>query len=365
MPNLASCSKFCFRGLAVPDPLKEGRRYFDAIAEISINWKIDLIIPMTEHSIGHLNKSRKLLPARTILACPECETIEKIIDKNGLYRLAEKLNVPIPRTQYIDIADDLSACIEKIKSYPVVVKPARSRIAIGDGFISSGVMYAENKASLENLYKNKEVLKYPSMIQEKIIGPGTGLFTLYDKNRHLALFSHRRIREKPPSGGVSVVSESVPLDKEMVAAADKLLSAVGWTGVAMVEFKRDLRDGKAKLMEINGRFWGTLQLAVVSGVDFPVLFLDYMQGKLPTETIAYYEVGRRLKWLFGAMDYFLIRLRNNDSALHLKPGEASKCRVFLDFIRIIEKNTSFDVFNQCDPGPFLQEAKTYIKDMIQ
>ena len=140
------------------------------------------------------------------------------------------------------------------------------------------MMYAENKAILENLYKTKEVLKYPSMIQEKIIGPGTGLFTLYDKNRHLALFSHKRIREKPPSGGVSVVSESVPLDNEMVDAADKLLSAVGWTGVAMVEFKRDVRDGKAKLMEINGRFWGTLQLAVASGVDFPVLLIEYLQA---------------------------------------------------------------------------------------
>ena len=160
------------------------------------------------------------------------------------------------------------------------------------------------------------------MIQEKIIGPGTGLFTLYDTNRHLALFSHRRIREKPPSGGVSVVSESVPLDKEMVAAADKLLSAVGWTGVAMVEFKRDLKDGKAKLMEINGRFWGTLQLAVSSGVDFPVLLLEYLQGKPPADPIANYEIGHKLKWFLGTLDHLIIRLKNRDIDLNLPPNSA-------------------------------------------
>ena len=59
------------------------------------------------------------------------------------------------------------------------------------------------------------------MIQEKINGPGTGIFTLFDKNRHLTLFSHQRLLEKPPSGGVSVISESVPLDAELVEAAPK------------------------------------------------------------------------------------------------------------------------------------------------
>ena len=208
-------------------------------------------------------------------------------------------------------------------------------------------------------------LRYPSMIQEKIIGPGTGLFTLYDKDRHLALFSHRRLREKPPSGGVSVLSESVPLDEEMVEAADRLLSAVGWTGVAMVEFKRDHRDGKAKLMEINGRFWGSLQLAIACGVDFPGLFLDYHQGKRPAETIRDYRVGHRLKWFLGTLDHLLIRLKHNRAALNLPPDAPSRIGALAEFLKIWGGDSSFDVFDQNDIGPFLFEARSYVRQAFE
>ena len=129
-PNLASSSRFCYQGLTVPDPLREGSRYVETIVDISKRWKIDVIIPMTEPTIEHLNKARNLLPMNTTLACPEAEIIEKILDKNRLYRLAEKINVPIPETLYIDTPDDLPACIEKISFYPVVIKPAKSRIPV-------------------------------------------------------------------------------------------------------------------------------------------------------------------------------------------------------------------------------------------
>ena len=186
--------------------------------------------------------------------------------------------MPIPNTVFLKNREDFENKRELIANFPVVVKPCMSRIPSKNGFLETGVMYAENPERLAELYRSKESLNYPSMIQEKIVGPGTGLFTLFHKDRHLALFSHKRLLEKPPSGGVSVVSESVPLDHEMVIAARKLLAAVGWQGVAMVEFKRDVRDGRAKLMEINGRFWGSLQLAIASGMDFPVLLLNYLQG---------------------------------------------------------------------------------------
>ena len=82
-----------------------------------------------------------------------------------------------------------------------------------------------------------------------------------------AVFAHRRLREKPPSGGVSVYRESVAPDPSLVARAAALLAGLGWRGVAMVEMKTDARTGTPYLMEVNGRFWGSLQLAVDAGVD--------------------------------------------------------------------------------------------------
>jgi predicted ATP-grasp superfamily ATP-dependent carboligase len=315
---------------------------------------------MTEQSIYLLNPARDRLPEGVVLACPLREKMQAISDKTALCRLAETLQVPIPKTLYLAGATDLPDALGEIDRYPMVVKPALSRTPERQGFLAGGVMYVSSRDELEKLYATSPILRYPSMIQEKIIGPGTGLFTLYDKDRHLALFSHRRLREKPPSGGVSVVSESAPLDEEMVDAAGRLLSAVGWTGVAMVEFKRDQRDGKAKLMEINGRFWGSLQLAIVCGVDFPALLLDYLQGEKPLAPVANYLVGHKLKWFFGTLDHLLIRLRSSRQGLNLPPDAPSKGRALAEFLSVWERNASFDVFDRDDIWPFLFEGRSYL-----
>lgn len=123
---------------------------------------------------------------------------------------------------------------------------------------------------------------------------------------------------------MSVVCESVPLDAEMIEASKKLLAAVDWQGVAMVEFKRDVRDGKAKLMEINGRFWGSLQLAIASGIDFPVLYLKWLlQGEQNESLKDNYKIGLQMKWLLGTLDHLLIRIKHNDNTLNLPqvPGQ--------------------------------------------
>ena len=363
--NLASASKYCQQGISIPDPLQSGSGYVEEICKFVSRQNIDVIIPMTEQSIYLLNPFRTSLPGSSVLACPEPEKVEAVADKVKLYRLAERLGVAIPQTIYLTNENDLSEVVNSIKSYPVVIKPALSRIATSSGFLAASVTYANSRQELEEQYATNRTLRYPSMIQEKIVGPGTGLFTLYGKDQHLALFSHRRLREKPPSGGVSVVSESVPLDKEMVEASDRLLASVAWEGVAMVEFKRDVRDARAKLIEINGRLWGSLQLAITCGIDFPALLIDYLEGKSLPGPIQRYRVGHRMKWILGTLDHLLICLKNNDPKLSLSCGGPSRFKAILDFMKIWGSNTSFDVFDREDLRPFMLEVKSYIQTLMR
>lgn len=362
--SLAASSRFCDREFFITDPLRDGADYVNDICDIVDRFNIDVVFPMTEQSIYRLNSGRDSLPEKTLLACPQHEVMQAVSDKSALFKLAENLQVVIPQTFYLMRVDDFSRVVKQIDNYPVVVKPALSRTPVKNGFLSGGVRYASTVQELEHLYCTDPVFQFPSLIQEKIVGPGTGLFTLYDKDRHLALFSHKRLREKPPSGGVSVVSESVPLDEEMVDFADRLLSAVGFTGVAMVEFKRDQRDGRAKLMEINGRFWGSLQLAVACGVDFPGLFLDYLQANAPVKPVKDYKTGHKLKWFFGTLDHLLIRLKYLDETLNLSPNAPSRFQAILEFLNIREQNTTFDVFDNKDLGPFWFETKSYFKKLF-
>ncbi|MBV5339636.1 MAG: ATP-grasp domain-containing protein [Deltaproteobacteria bacterium] len=362
--NISACSKFCKRNYQTPNPLKDGMNYSEKIAEIVTSEKIDIILPMTEQSIYQLNRVRDHLPKNVILACPCQEKMDAVSNKFRLFQLAQDLGVPIPETTFVSGIEDFLEKEPGIANFPAVVKPAFSKIADGDGLISAGVMYAADRNELRLLYETKTILRYPSLIQELIVGEGTGLFTLFDHDHHLVLFSHRRLLEKPPSGGVSVMSESIPLDPEMVKSAEKLLSEVGWKGVAMVEFKRDIRDGKAKLMEINGRFWGSLQLAVSSGVDFPALYLDYYFNNKPFCILDNYRIGHRLKWLLGIMDHLIIRIKHFDRLQRLLP-EFYTCRqVIMELFMAKNANTTLDVYDSEDRKPFISEIKFYIKNLI-
>lgn len=364
LESISSTSQFCRRAFRVPDPLNETGQYIDAVAKIISSEDIDIVFPVSEQSIFNLSAAREKLGEHVILACAPFEKMKTISNKYRLFQAAERLNVAVPKTIYVSGIDDFEFKRVQVTGFPVVVKPAFSKIRDGEHFLSAGVMYAFDHNQLSRLYEIEPVLRYPSLIQEFIAGEGTGLFTLFDRNRHLVLFSHRRLLEKPPTGGVSVLSESVPLDSEMVEFATRLLSDVEWSGVAMVEFKRDIRDGKVKLMEINGRFWGSLQLAVASGVDFPSLCLDFYLGNSPALEIGAFTVGHRLKWFIGILDHILIRMKTK-SELYKLSDPAPIRQVIMELLTLYENNTSSDVFDYTDLKPIASEIKTYIKNIIR
>jgi predicted ATP-grasp superfamily ATP-dependent carboligase len=363
--NISSSSRYCKKAYTTPDPLTESKKYSQAIEEIILLEKIDVIFPMTEQSIYCLNSSRDQMGDKIILACVSPEKMNAVSNKYSLFQLAEKLGIDTPETLYIWDVDDFQRQKKQVSSFPVVVKPAFSKIQEGEKILSTGVLYAATPNDLNSLYETKPVLRYPSLIQEMITGEGTGLFSLFDHDRHLALFSHRRILEKPPSGGVSVLCQSVSLDNAMVEASRMLLSEVQWTGIAMVEFKRDIRDGKAKLMEINGRFWGSLQLAVSSGMDFPALCLDYYLGKKPTSLLSDYTVGRKQKWFFGMLDHLIIRLKKKHSLQNLPPKTPALWQVAKDLFSFSDENCSSDVYDAADLLPAITESKVYIKTLLK
>jgi predicted ATP-grasp superfamily ATP-dependent carboligase len=362
--NIAAASRFCQKSYATSSAMGGARKFTEEIASIVAKEKIHAIFPITEQSILQLNKVRDQLPGNPVLACAVSEQMEAVSNKYSLFQMAQSIGVPIPETVFVEGFEDFVAKEPGISDFPAVVKPAFSKIPDGDRLIPATVMYAPDRTELTRLYESKPVLGYPSLIQERIVGEGTGLFTLFDGDRHQVLFAHRRLLEKPPSGGVSVVCESVALDPDMVESAKKLLAAVGWRGVAMVEFKRDIRDRRAKLMEINGRFWGSLQLAISAGVDFPALCLDYWFDRKPAAPLVDYRIGHRLKWFFGILDHLIIRLKDRSRLGKECFGIPSLWRVARELFAVGDGTTSFDVLDPSDLRPFLAEVMSYGKALF-
>ncbi|SMC50242.1 Predicted ATP-dependent carboligase, ATP-grasp superfamily [Desulfocicer vacuolatum DSM 3385] len=355
--NISSASRFCSLSFQMPSPEAEPKKFIQAMEELLDKENIDYVLPMTEPALFLLSQKDKGRFGKTRIIDESSTKLAAVFDKLHVFKLAIKKNIAVPKTSFISTPFDFFDLLEKGDfDFPVVIKPGMSKIYHDTGFVSTQVCYAEDQSSLMQWYERHGTTVGPFMVQEKIDGPGTGLFTLFDTDKHLALFSHRRLLEKPPSGGISVYSESVPLDPEMVEASRILLSEVRWQGVAMVEFKRDARDGKAKLMEINGRLWGSLQLAVQSGVDFPLLLMTYMEKGLFPNRPPRYEIGTRLVWILGLLDHFLIRIKPGRKKASIAPIRPSAWKAF--------QKTWFDVLDPRDLGPFLFEIQSYATQLI-
>ena len=194
------------------------------------------------------------------------------------------------------------------------------------------------------------------MVQRIIKGQGIGFFSLYQNGERKRTFYHKRILEKPPSGGVSVLCESTAEDLEIKEHASKILNVLQWHGVAMVEFKKDYKTGIPYLMEINARFWGSLQLAISSGVDFPFETFNMICGKNLSPLINNYKIGIRCSWITGVLDHFYLLLKDKKSKEILKSFQkvidCNRLRIY-DFV--LQKN---------DPKPFLYEMYKYIKNVF-
>jgi len=190
---------------------------------------------------------------------------------------------------------------------------------------------------------------YPVLLQRHVSGVGEGFFALRWQGRLVAMFAHRRLREKPLSGGVSVYRESIALDERLALPGRRLLDTLDWTGVAMIECKRDPATGQQYVMEMNGRFWGSLQLAIDAGVDFPALLARCIAGDVPLECPSY-RVGVRSRWFWGDVDHLYLRLKSG----------GPRVAPILDLLRMRSGRDYGEIWRWTDPAPFLAESLQWI-----
>jgi predicted ATP-grasp superfamily ATP-dependent carboligase len=241
--------------------------------------------------------------------------------------------------------------------YPIVIKPARSVAGTHGERVKLAVGYATSEGELRTLLRSLPEAAFPVLLQERIVGPGVGLFLLRWEGRTIASMAHRRIREKPPSGGVSVMRATIPAPPELVRRSEQLLDHFNWSGVAMVEYKLG-RANVPYLMEVNGRLWGSLQLAIDAGVDFPRLLVAAALGE-PVAPVTHYRLVRS-RWWWGDVDHLIARWTRNSIA----DGQlASRIRTAFDVLIPLHVRCKEEVFRWTDPRPFLRETREWFRDL--
>lgn len=358
-PTLAGASRFAARSVVLPDPLRTPIDFSEAIRALAATEGASLVIPIAEPAILALLPHRERLHP-CVIPFPDFDAFRAISDKRRLLAEAQTLGIAVPGQHVVTAPGDNLSPLDELE-YPLVLKPARSVGESGGERAKLSVTFAATATEARAQIAALPHAAFPLLVQQRVVGPGIGIFTLVWNGTLRAAFAHRRLTEKPPWGGVSVYRESVAMDAPLLDRSLALLERFGWYGVAMVEYKRDAQTGRPYLMEINGRFWGSLQLAIDAGVDFPRLLAECaLTGT--ADTAPAYREGVRSRWTWGQIDHVLTRLRHPRIKTMLPPGTISLPRAVADIVsgpfRIHDRD---EVFRWSDPGPCWRETLDWLR----
>jgi predicted ATP-grasp superfamily ATP-dependent carboligase len=191
-------------------------------------------------------------------------------DKRLTHQLADSLGIEAPRTSFPSEHDDPAEGVE----FPAILKPAVKPDV--NRLTTAKAWRVESADELRARYAEACALMGSDalLVQELVPGGGEAQFSyaaLCSAGRPLATLTARRTRQYPPDfGRASTYVESVDRP-EIIEPSERLLAALGWDGLVELEYKRDARSGRFKLLDINPRVWGWHTLCARAGVDFPVL----------------------------------------------------------------------------------------------
>ncbi len=316
-------SRYAKKRLIYPSPEESWSRFVKFLKkELSKN-TYDMLMPISEFTTTIVSYHKDELDGYTIVATPDYETYLKAYDKAETVKCARGYGIPHPKTYFVEDFQEVGE-IAKDLSYPVVIKPRRKTYWYQDEAKVVKITernYAHNPKDLVEKYdvllsQHSELLDLGLLpiLQEYISGETVGVGVLISDGEPKALFMHKRLTEYPTSGGASTLREST-FHKDALKVGVDVVKALGWRGIAMAELKVDARDQTPKVIEVNGRPWGSLPLAITAGVDFPyLLYTLVVEGDV--QPVTRYLLGVKQTWLIpGHLLWLFETLRKGGSKL--------------------------------------------------
>lgn len=289
-------SRYTSRRLICPaagsDPEAFGRTLISELSSSYYTTK-PVLFPMEDATMIWVSQNRNKLETLCDFLIPSNESLEIAEDKGKTMDIAKHLGIEHPSTYHPKSGHEMWNIIRNDITLPCVIKPI-----FGSG--SSGIKYIE-RIDDTSLPMFEEIWKQygKCIVQERIPAEGDaiGVNMIYDtSSKCIGHFVHKRLQQYPVSGGPSTDRISIE-DDELVRESRKLLDHLNWTGVAMLEWKEHPVTKAKKLLEINPRFWGSLELATRSGINFPCIYADLcLKNKIESD-IKNYSVGVRCRWL--------------------------------------------------------------------
>ena len=309
-------SQAIFRSLRLPNYEEPSSGFVTALSAFIREHGFDMLIPTTDGALSAISQHYDSLSPLLHLGCPPAPIIDRVLNKEATLAIATQCGLRIPREYVVSAQANLGDIPEL--AFPVVAKPRQKSSAE-----TFKVRYFHSERELGESLKSGAL--DGAILQEYCVGDGVGVEVLVHQGTCIAAFQHRRLKEVPHTGGAAAMAVAESVDPQLKSMALSLLRGLDWEGVAMVEFRHDRATGTASLMEVNGRYWGTVALALMAGVDFPAYEWQIAHHKTPVVP-ATYDVGLRWRWSAGMLKRAHGMMRSTKSALPTPHSDGSGSR---------------------------------------
>jgi predicted ATP-grasp superfamily ATP-dependent carboligase len=269
-------SKYCKGIIFYPDPSYAQEDFLSFFEKLA--GRYDYIMPAMEKTELSISMIKDILEEKgTCIPIPSHDILIKAVNKAKLLEICAQNGINIPKTLVLAEPPKVDEVVEKV-GIPFVMK-ASTEIDIPTGPGSRYFVFRNNPLQEQFLLRFARLQNYGAVIlQQWIEGIGVGASFVFSKSHEpIAYFGHRRILERFLTGGPSVIAEAYGYLNALKQGI-RLLKLLKWEGVAMTEFRLGY-DEELYFMELNPRFWGTLSLAIASGLDFPRLLIEHYDSE--------------------------------------------------------------------------------------
>ena len=260
----AARSRYVHAVHRLPRPSGDGA-WLEAFASLMDAERFDLVLPTNDPTLIPLQLARQELEPRGRMYLLNDRAFGITFDKVRTRELALAQGVPVAPGAIVSTDREIASAIDG-RSYPLIVKPQAS-FSLDDLERRNSVVRVYDEAAAHAAIRER-LPHGRVLIEDNVPGTGWGVEVLAHDGEILLSQQHERLHE-PLHGGQSSYRRTVPRHPAFLRAATTLIRALAYTGVAMFEFKGDPSSGEWILVEINGRFWGSLPLSLAAGIDFP------------------------------------------------------------------------------------------------
>jgi predicted ATP-grasp superfamily ATP-dependent carboligase len=340
--SIVRFSRYVTKFIKTPS-LSDSQSYLDFLLSLVSKYELKnfIIIPTNDYAVEFLSRNKEILEQHYYIPTPKWEITKYAVDKQLTYKTAKKLNIDTPESILLS---DISDSTYKNIKFPVFVKGVEGlkfyKKTGHKAFSASNVKeFGQILKTISSKVNPSEVI-----IQEFIPGDTSSVYSFcsfFKDGKIVAFWTGRKKREHPMGSGTATLAESISAP-DIIEPSKKFLKYINYYGISEIEFKKDSRDGKFKMIEMNARSWLWVSLARRAGVDFVAMLYSDMQNKPYTGNHTFKE---NILWIHIYTDIWMSLKEILGHRLKLK-----------DYIISLSPEKEFAVFSYSDPLPFIAET---------